>query len=299
MDNLLSASTNLFLGVHIVYINKYPGVCTLIFLRLKLLSLALIIFLSGCAQVDVQRNGLVHELGKNSFEEIVDDTVLPIKAWYRIGNTKTQVHIYIEGDGHAWNGRGRPSLNPTPENPVALKLALGDLNDNVIYIARPCQFITLPAEKCHYTVWTSERYSDYQVEAIRGVVEGIIDPAQPAVLIGFSGGAYIARSLASGFENIAGIITVAGNINLEAFARYHHIPQPDSSVLSDSFFRFPQFYLTGENDRIISPQLTQDILKNYPANACYEHKTLRATDHSGPWYIPWKEFEAFKYRCRQ
>lgn len=36
------------------------------------------------------------------------------------------LRVYIEGDRHAWLSRTRLCADPTPHNPVALKLALAD-----------------------------------------------------------------------------------------------------------------------------------------------------------------------------
>ena len=49
--------------------------------------------------------------------------------------------VYLEGDGLAWASRTRPSTNPTPTDPVALKLAALDRSANVAYLARPCQYV--------------------------------------------------------------------------------------------------------------------------------------------------------------
>jgi pimeloyl-ACP methyl ester carboxylesterase len=255
------------------------------------------LLLAGCAQVDIKPNQFISELELNDFHTITDNRVLPIRAWWRIKDNRSPVHIYIEGDGHAWSGRGRPSLNPTPNNPVALKLALQDPADNVIYIARPCQFISLPAANCHYSVWTTKRYAALQIAAVKSIVGQIANPTQAVVLIGFSGGGYIALSLVAEFEHVEGVITVAGNINLEVFARYHKIMRPDSFALPSAYLSVPQLYLTGDNDRVISPALTREILKHLPQDACYKHKVFKTTDHSGPWSIPWAQFDALRRRC--
>ena len=53
------------------------------------------------------------------------------------------VTIYIEGDGFAWVSRRQPSTNPTPVNPLALRLAATDPSPAVAYLARPCQYVPL------------------------------------------------------------------------------------------------------------------------------------------------------------
>ena len=48
--------------------------------------------------------------------------------------------IYIEGDGNAWDKKHLLSKNPTPKNPLALKLVAKDTADSILYIARPCMY---------------------------------------------------------------------------------------------------------------------------------------------------------------
>ena len=40
----------------------------------------------------------------------------------------------------SWVDRFTPSSNPTPTNPLAFKMALVDESENIIYLARPCQY---------------------------------------------------------------------------------------------------------------------------------------------------------------
>jgi hypothetical protein len=49
----------------------------------------------------------------------------------------SDLSIYLEGDGLAWVSRTEPSRDPTPDNPIALRLAAIDSAPNVIWIARP------------------------------------------------------------------------------------------------------------------------------------------------------------------
>lgn len=67
------------------------------------------------------------------------------------------LRVYIEGDGHAWESRTRPSTNPTPRNPVALRLAMADPGaDTVLYLARPCQYVQgEDRRQCSNRYWTS------------------------------------------------------------------------------------------------------------------------------------------------
>ncbi len=51
-----------------------------------------------------------------------------------------RLSIYIEGDGLAWVSPSQPSDDPTPIDPVALRLALAQPTGRAVYVARPCQY---------------------------------------------------------------------------------------------------------------------------------------------------------------
>ena len=74
---------------------------------------------------------------------LVETDGFSIMSYQRITNPAKQVNVYIEGDGFAWAAPGRLSVNPTPKNPVALKLASLYKSENMIYLARPCQYVDL------------------------------------------------------------------------------------------------------------------------------------------------------------
>ncbi len=63
-----------------------------------------------------------------------------LRSYERIHDRGGVANIYIEGDGAEYTSPSEWSENPTPKNPVALHLASKDNAENVIYIARPCQY---------------------------------------------------------------------------------------------------------------------------------------------------------------
>jgi hypothetical protein len=82
--------------------------------------------------------------------------------------------IYIEGDGLAWINRSTISTNPTPINPVALKLALQHPNRNVAYLARPCQFTTgEQSSQCKTKFWGHARFSPTIINAMNKAVSSL------------------------------------------------------------------------------------------------------------------------------
>src|SRR5687768_5965899 len=53
------------------------------------------------------------------FERHIPADPFLLTAWERVREPGGPATVYIEGDGYAWASRRRPSLDPTPANPVA------------------------------------------------------------------------------------------------------------------------------------------------------------------------------------
>ncbi|MBQ8869832.1 MAG: hypothetical protein IJ019_00465 [Alphaproteobacteria bacterium] len=74
------------------------------------------------------------------YKKIITDT-FTLYSYQKITNTQSLVKLYIEGDGHAFNFHGQPSADPTPKSDFLKNIAFKDTNPNVVYLARPCQYI--------------------------------------------------------------------------------------------------------------------------------------------------------------
>ena len=77
-------------------------------------------------------------------------------------------------------------------------LAFGDDSPNVVYLARPCQYVE--GTICSSYYWTVARFSSEVVEAEYEAIKKIVGD-NPVILIGFSGGA-----------QIAGLVAVSRNV---------------------------------------------------------------------------------------
>ena len=73
--------------------------------------------------------------------------------------------IYIEGDGFAWLTGSLPSSDPTPRDPLALRLALAHGAGNAAYLGRPCQYIGAAIRDCAQRYWTEQRFAPEVITA--------------------------------------------------------------------------------------------------------------------------------------
>ena len=175
--------------------------------------------------------------------------------------------IYIEGDGRAWKTASLPSDNPTPTNPLALRLAIQDPRPAVAYIARPCQFVALPSRGCSEKLWTSARFSPAVIETMNEAIEKLKQQfgASQLVLIGYSGGGAVAALVAAKRSDIKTIITVAGNLDTDAWVRLYGLEPLSESInpasVAQSIRNIPQTHYVGAKDDVIPRSMSQSFLQ--------------------------------------
>lgn len=221
----------------------------------KLFYLCFTILLSGCATIQAPPEFEYKELKTNTFT---------LAAWQKSSFSENAYKIYIEGDGHAFNSHGMPTNDPTPKGEMMRELAYGDNSPNVIYLARPCQYVKSPL--CSTKYWTTARFSSEVVDAEYHAIKQIVG-SRPIILIGFSGGAQIAELLAATTDlNIKKIITIAGNIDHAAWTAYQKLPPLNNSLnaadYKDKLAVLPQKHYVGTKDKVIPPALTRSLVNH-------------------------------------
>jgi pimeloyl-ACP methyl ester carboxylesterase len=209
------------------------------------------VFLAGCAAVpaiDLAREGGLRPLS------IVAS--IPMVGFWRGGGEELLV-VYIEGDGAAWKA-GRPPADPTPADPLALRLAVADPRRSVAWLGRPCQYADkrLPAT-CLPELWTSGRFGSNALAAVGAGVDAAktASGAERLVLIGHSGGGAIAVLLAARRSDVVGVLTVAAPLDHEGWTRHHGVtPLSDSCDALEALARLnalPQRHFAGSDDNIV------------------------------------------------
>ena len=64
-------------------------------------------------------------------------------SYRRFAENAVTLRLYIENDGAAWPRPDVPPADPTPPDPLVLRLALLDGGPAVAWISRPCQYLSL------------------------------------------------------------------------------------------------------------------------------------------------------------
>ena len=106
-----------------------------------------------------------------------------------------------------------PSANPTPRNPLGLRLAAIDPGKNVLYLARPCQYINFKSERsCKVSYWTLKRFSKEVIIAVNEAIDKMVLKArvERIHLVGYSGGGAVAALVAASRKDVSSLRTLAG-----------------------------------------------------------------------------------------
>jgi hypothetical protein len=250
------------------------------------LTLLSTFFLVSCLNLETrfQIENLLEKTYKNNGFEIF--------TLQKISNPKKPLRIYIEGDGFSYVKKYRPSINPTPRSSFLFELIAQDNAENLIYIARPCQYVQ--SKKCEEKYWTNERFSGEVISAISAVVDEFKD--YEIELVAYSGGAMIALQLQQ--ENIKNIRTIAGNLDLEEFTRIHKISSLETTKINyDRLSKIPQIHFVGGEDKIIPLEIFVKYQSKLSQKKCLKMKIVDGATHSKNWQ-EWKELLTTKPDCR-
>lgn len=268
--------------------------------KVFLLLLALL-SLTGCASVPGvdQRTAKAERLAMaHGWQGITLETaLLPFRAF---GPEAVGVNglltVYIEGDGLAWITRSKPSGNPTPVRPTGLELALADPGPSVAYLARPCQY--LADDRCRQGYWLGERFSADVVGAMSQALDSLKTRyrADQLMLVGYSGGGALAVLLAVDRTDVAGLVTVAGNLDHAVWTRHHRTTPLAGSMnpvdQAPSLARLPQWHITGAEDSIVPAVVTRSYVSQLADPAPVTWIVEPEQNHYCCWVPVWPELIA-------
>jgi pimeloyl-ACP methyl ester carboxylesterase len=201
-----------------------------------------------------------------------------------------RVHVYLDGDGTPWLG-GVPARDPTPDRPLVLTLMARDPAPSV-YVGRPCYHGLTDTAGCTGALWTSARYSDTVVESMAAAVRRIAASEAIADIMwfGYSGGGTLAVLLAPRFRESRAVITVAANLDIDAWADRRGLPPLKESLnparlppLSDHIV---QIHYAGGRDHIVPVGVVQRgmgtgrlvVIPRYDHVCCWETIWTRILD---------------------
>ena len=187
-------------------------------------------------------------------EKQIETTHFSIAVWEKNTIQKGQpLRIYFEGDG-----------NPNPSNKVAFELAKTDKSANVIYVARPCQWVDDKLCKKKTEIYKAARFHPEIMQEMLELTDYLIrkHQASEVELIGYDGGAVVALNIATKLP-IQRVITVAGIVDVEAYNSYHDLPDIAAAEVEDPanhldiLAQIPQIHYVGRDDNVTPSRLAE------------------------------------------
>jgi len=245
--------------------------------------LALLLSLAACtlspaARLDRQAMELgfsKRQVTGSGFEHVVFAPGVPVQG--------PLLHVYLEGDGSPWMNARQIAVDPTPRQPLMLTLMARDSAPR-LYLGRPCYHGLASHPRCHPGLWTYGRYSQAVVDSMASVLNSLLEQAhyKGVVLLGHSGGGTLAMLLAERIPQTRAVVTLAANLDPDAWAAYHgysplwtSLNPAERPPLPEQIY---QLHLIGRQDKTVPPELLA--------------AALNGQHHADLWII-----DQFDHRC--
>ena len=220
------------------------------------------------------------------------------------------LHVYLEGDGSPWRYRVLVMPDPTPRNPLMLRLMSVDETPS-IYVGRPCYNGFASEPECDNSLWTSARYSEPVVNSMASAIRSQIKRhgAKRVWLFGHSGGGALAMLIAREVPQVTRLITLAGNLDTDAWTDHHRYTPLYSSInpatepaLREDIW---QWHLVAGRDTVLPVELIKPVIMrqssasgieipNFNHGCCWERiwpDVLQALFNDRPADIPGRQFK--------
>ncbi|MBT5658863.1 MAG: alpha/beta hydrolase [Rhodospirillaceae bacterium] len=261
------------------------------------------VFVTGCAALDLSPGKRVVALESAAkagwVREEFSTERFTLAGWLKgEARTSSELVVYIEGDGRAWISRNRLSDDPTPRDPVALRLALKDPAFLILYLARPCQYVLNGGGKnrgrgCDPVYWSARRYSGEVIAALNGAIDQAKQRtgAQTISLVGYSGGGTVAVLIAARRGDVSRLVTIAPVLDHDAWTAHHKVSPLTGSLnpvdVAASLGHLPQRYFFGAVDKIAPRRLSENFFARLPSSTPVQISIIEGFDHNCCWVAEW------------
>jgi dienelactone hydrolase len=266
---------------------------------LRLWMLFLVLGASACAQPPslAERRALADELAARQgwTAQTIDSAPMSVLAYTPSRPTASDtLVVYLEGDGLAWYSATQVSTDPTPSDAVALRMALVHPGPHAsAYLARPCQFVR--DTRCDERYWTDARFAEEVVQSVSKALDRLLawNGSRRLVLVGYSGGGAVAALVAARRTDVAALVTVAGNLDVQAWVRHHRLSplrrSLDPAPLMPALARVPQVHFVGAKDSTVPASLTLTLARRLEGSVPLVVQVLPDFDHACCWAQEWPQ----------
>ncbi len=220
--------------------------------------------------------------------------------------------VYIEGGQMVWDDFIRERETATPANPLALHMSSRDLSDNVIWLARPCQFNYTPkidGSACTREDFANGRFSLVNLRAMNAALDNIQKKHgfKGFNLVGVQDGAGVAVHLAATRKDILSLRTVAGMLDTEVFAQVYN-PEKHETIVdrrsnnpgmhATRLAQLPQHHFIGEWDDIVGPEMAQHFRHASGNSPCVRVSAVKGVTNEKGWVNRWPDLLKGPVDCK-
>ena len=250
---------------------------------------------SACVSQRVMKT-VANDIAKESNLQpiFIRTSTFSLQGYYRFHNAGP-LTVYIEGDGLAYLHRNTPSANPTPRNPLALRLAGIDRGENVFYLARPCQYVNFKSERlCKTSYWTHKRFSKEVILAVNEAIDKMVPKGKVdgIHLVGYSGGGAVAALVAASRRDVLSLRTLAGYMDHVILNRKKDVSPLKGSLdpikAAPRLKSVPQIHYSGIKDKVIPKWVAKKFAHAVGNKNCASVRLINAT-HARGWEKAWKK----------
>ncbi len=273
--------------------------CTIHALR-RLLGVGVVLAISGCAALQSPAERADTQAQAGRFYPIAA-LAGPVRAWLRQPQTaggeapvsKSELTVYIEGDGAEWRSKYRPPSDPTPDNALTLRLALRDPDSQVAYLGRPCQYLDYDTlSQCPSRLWIGARYGEQAIDLMNAAIDVLLQVASAyrVRLVGYSGGGAMAALLAARRSDVTCLVTVAAPLDTDAWTTAIAVsPLAESMNPLSQVSRIApiaQTHIAGAADEMVPVRTLRRFTSALPAP---DLSVIDGFDHDCCWVLNWEK----------
>jgi hypothetical protein len=162
--------------------------------------------------------------------EIVEGSAFRHVVLRRPRPAGARLNVYLDHDGTPWLGQ-TPAADPTPRDTLTLRLLALDTAP-ALYLGRPCYLGLRTDPECAPEFWTSARYSERVVASMAAALGRVVTSGgiSQVAFFGYSGGGTLALLLAARTPQTVAVVTVAANLDVDAWADHHGWPRLTGSL---------------------------------------------------------------------
>ena len=256
-------------------------------LAVKIITVWITIISSGCSPTQ-HLETMAHNYGYSPITLRGNGFTLTGYENHSPQATTTTLHIYIEGDGLPWISPNVISRDPTPRNPLMLRLMALDKSPS-IYLGRPCYNGHANDIQCDISLWTDRRYSDLVLQIMTSALQYYLGSHhfRKLVFIGHSGGGALALLLAERFERTDLAVTIAGNLDTMEWTRIHGFTPLYGSInpaTQRKMRPFKELHFLGAEDTTIPLSIFESIARKRLNSSVV---IVRNADHACCWESIW------------